>query len=57
MILKGIEVVGTAAVDFGGYGDIWKGWLGGNEIGIKVLKILQKSEKEKFLKVVHLSCP
>ncbi|KIM79496.1 hypothetical protein PILCRDRAFT_823402 [Piloderma croceum F 1598] len=50
MILKGIEKAGTAAVDFGGYGDIWKGSLGGNEIGIKVLRILRTSEKEKFLK-------
>jgi hypothetical protein len=51
MILKGIRLVGQAAIDFGGYGDIWKGSLGGKEIAVKVLRILRKPEKDKFLKV------
>jgi len=55
MVLKGIGLVGRAAVDFGGYGDIWKGILGGKEIAVKVLRILRKPEKEKFLKVGYLS--
>jgi len=57
MVLKGIDVgvVGTVAIDFGGYGDIWKGLLGGKEIAVKVLRILRKSEKEKFLKVGYLT--
>lgn len=51
MTLKGIEFVGKTALDGGGYGDIWKGQLGGNEISIKVLKFYQKSDKVKVLKV------
>jgi hypothetical protein len=56
MTLTGIniEVVGTAAVDFGGYGDIWKGLLGGKEIGVKVLRISHQRDKVKFLKVGYL---
>jgi hypothetical protein len=54
MVLKGIELAGKVAIDFGGYGDIWKGLLGGREIAVKVLKILHKPEKDKFLKVGDL---
>ena len=53
--MKGIKIVGKVAIDFGGYGDIWKGLLGGKEIAVKILKILHKSEKDKFLKVGNLS--
>lgn len=52
MILKGIGLAGKVAVDFGGYGDIWKGLLAGKEIAVKVLRILGKFEKDKFLKVL-----
>jgi hypothetical protein len=50
MILKGIEFVGKSAIDFGGYGDIWSGSLGGRDLAVKVLKI-RNTEKDKFLKV------
>ena len=55
MILKGIELVGKAAIDGGGFGDIWKGVLGGQDIAVKVLRVYQKSDKEKLLKVGYLS--
>jgi hypothetical protein len=51
MTLKGLEFVGKTALDGGGYGDIWKGLLGGQEISVKVLKFYQKSDKVKLLKV------
>jgi hypothetical protein len=55
MTLKGIELAGKVAIDFGGYGDIWKGLLAGKEIAVKVLRILHKFDKDKFLKVSYLS--
>jgi hypothetical protein len=55
MILKGIELVGKAAIDGGGFGDICKGVLGGQDIAVKVLRVYQKSDKEKLLKVGYLS--
>jgi hypothetical protein len=51
MTLKGIKLVGNSALDGGGFGNIWKGLLGGQEICIKVLRIYQKSDKAKLLKV------
>ena len=51
MTLKGIEMVGDAAIDGGGYGDIWKGLLNGQEIAVKVLRIFHKPDKNKLLKV------
>jgi hypothetical protein len=55
MVLKGIELVGKAAMDGGSYGDIWKGMLGGQGVAVKVLKIYQKSDKEKLLRVSYSS--
>jgi hypothetical protein len=34
MVLKGIKLVGKVAVDSGGYGDIWKGMLGGHAVAV-----------------------
>lgn len=51
MTLKGIKLVGNSALDGGGFGDIWEGLLGGQEICIKVLRVYQKSDKSKLLKV------
>lgn len=51
MILKGIKLVGGAAIDGGGYGDICKGVLEDQEIAVKVLKVYRKSDKEELLKV------
>jgi hypothetical protein len=47
--------MGKAALDAGSFGDIWKGSLGGQEICIKVLKVFQKSDKVKLLKVRQAS--
>jgi hypothetical protein len=49
--LKGIELVGTKAVAGGGFGDIWIGSLEGQEIAVKNLKVYQRSDKDKLLKV------
>jgi hypothetical protein len=51
MTLKGTKLVGKTALAAGSYGDIWKGLLGGQEICIKVLKVFQRSDKVKLLKV------
>ena len=50
-----LNVVGKAAVDCGSFGDIWKGVLGTQDIAVKVLKVYQKSNKEKLLKVGKLT--
>jgi hypothetical protein len=54
MVLKGIELVGKTAIDFGGYGDIWQGLLGGKQIAVKVLKMLYKPDRVRFLQVGYL---
>ena len=51
MTLKGIKLVGKIALVAGSYGDIWNGLLEGQEICIKVLKVFQRSDKVKLLKV------
>lgn len=50
LVLKGIEIIGDA-VGGGGFADIFKGRLQGQEIAVKVLKVYQKSDIEKLLKV------
>jgi hypothetical protein len=50
LVLKGIEIVGDA-VGGGGFADIFKGRLQNHEIAVKVLKVYQKSDIEKLLKV------
>ena len=50
LVLKGIEIIGDA-VGGGGFADIFKGRLRGQEIAVKVLKVYQKSDIEKLLKV------
>lgn len=51
MILKGIELTGGDAVAGGAYGDVWKGKMRGEQLAVKVLKVFQKSDMEKLLKV------
>jgi hypothetical protein len=51
MILKGVELVGGDAVAGGGYGDVWKGLLQGELLAVKVVKVYQKSDVVKLLKV------
>jgi hypothetical protein len=50
-----IELVGKSPIDGGGYGDIWKGLLSGQEIAVKILRVFRKSEKDMLLKVGRLS--
>jgi hypothetical protein len=50
MALEGVEFVGEA-ITGGGFADVWKGWLRGRAICIKVLKGFAKSNEIRFLKV------
>ena len=50
LVLDGIEILGDA-VEGGGFADIFKGRLRGQEIAVKMLKVYQKSDIEKLLKV------
>jgi len=49
LVLDGIEILGDA-VEGGGFADIFKGRLRGQEIAVKMLKVYQKSDIEKLLK-------
>ena len=51
MILNGVELVGGDAVAGGGYGDVWKGSLQDELLAVKVVKVYQKSDVVKLLKV------
>lgn len=51
LLLKGIEVDG-GPVAAGGFGDVYKGKFQGQEIALKVLKVYQRSDMEKLLKVI-----
>ena len=50
LVLNGIEIIGDA-VGGGGFADIFKGRLRDQEIAVKMLKVYQKSDIEKLLKV------
>jgi hypothetical protein len=50
LVLKEIDIIGDA-VGGGGFADIFKGQLWGQEIAVKILKVYQKSDIEKLLKV------
>lgn len=52
LFLKGIQIAGDSAVAEGGFGDVYKGQLGDQEIAIKVLKVYQKSDMQQLLKVM-----
>jgi hypothetical protein len=51
LVLKGIEVDGDPVAG-GGFGDVYKGRYQNQEIALKVLKLYQKSDMEKLLKVL-----
>ena len=51
LLLEGIETMGDA-VGGGGFADIFKGRHLNQEIAVKVLKVYQKSDIEKLLKVI-----
>jgi hypothetical protein len=46
-----LEHIGEYAVVAGGYGDVWKGRLRGQEVSIKILKVYRDSEIMMLLKV------
>ena len=50
LVLDRIEILGDA-VGGGGFADIFKGRLQGQAIAVKMLKVYQKSDIEKLLKV------
>jgi hypothetical protein len=50
LVLKGINIIGDA-VGGGGFADIFKGRLRDQDIAVKMLKVYQKSDIEKLLKV------
>jgi len=50
LVLGGIEIMGDA-VGGGGFAEIFKGRLQDQEIAVKVLRVYQKSDLEKLLKV------
>jgi hypothetical protein len=50
LVLKGIEIFGDPVAG-GGFGDVYKGRLRGQEIAIKVLKVYRESDMDKLLKV------
>ena len=55
MVLKGVKLAGVSAVDGGSYGDVWKAKFEGKDIAVKVLKVYQKSDIDKLLRVsTHL---
>jgi serine/threonine protein kinase len=49
-VLKGIEIIGDP-VAAGGFADVYKARLRGQDIAIKVLRVYQKSDIDKLLKV------
>jgi hypothetical protein len=51
LVLNDIEIIGDA-IGTGGFADIFKGWLWDQEIAVKVLKVFQKLNIEKLLKVM-----
>jgi len=42
LVLKGINITGDPVAQ-GGFGDVYKGWLGGQDLAIKVLRVKQRS--------------
>ena len=51
LVLEGIEIIGDA-VGGGGFADIFKGCLLDQEIAVKMLRVYQKSDIGKLLKVM-----
>jgi hypothetical protein len=51
LVLKGIEILGDA-VGGGGFADIFKGRLWNQMIAVKMLKVYERSDIDKLLKVM-----
>jgi serine/threonine protein kinase len=54
LVLKGLEIEGDP-VAWGSFADVHKGRLRGNEVAIKVLKVYERSDMDKLLKVIPIS--
>jgi hypothetical protein len=54
MVFQDIKLTGRCAETAGGYGDVWKGLFRGQTIAVKVLKVYQKSDMVKLLKVTSI---
>jgi hypothetical protein len=52
LVLKGIQIEGDAIAG-GGFGDVYKGCLRSQQIAVKMLRVYQKSDMDKLLKVIH----
>jgi len=52
LVLSGMKIEGDAVAG-GGFGDVYKGSFKGHEIAVKVLKVYQKSDMDKLLKVIQ----
>lgn len=50
LVLSGVNLNGWA-VDGGAFGDIYKGFVQGHEVAIKVLRVFNSSDRQKLLKV------
>lgn len=50
MVLSGVVVKGDA-VAAGGFGEVYKGTLRNQVIAVKILKVFQKTDMEKLLRV------
>jgi hypothetical protein len=55
MTLRGVELADRMAVASGGFSDIFKMLLRGQEIAVKVLKVFQRTDKVRLLKVGYPS--
>jgi predicted unusual protein kinase regulating ubiquinone biosynthesis (AarF/ABC1/UbiB family) len=51
LTLNGVQRLGNP-VAAGTFGDVWKGIIRGESVAVKVLRIYQKTDMEKHLKVV-----
>jgi predicted unusual protein kinase regulating ubiquinone biosynthesis (AarF/ABC1/UbiB family) len=52
LFLKGVEIEGDAVAG-GAFGDVYKGHFEGRELAVKVLKVYQRSDMNKLLKVTQ----
>jgi hypothetical protein len=49
--MRGVRMAGESAVAGGSFGDVWKGEIHGRAIAVKQLKVYERSNIEKLLKV------
>jgi hypothetical protein len=54
LVLPGIELISDFAVTAGSSGDVWRGRFGEHLIAVKVLKVYERSDVKKLLKVYHM---